>query len=396
MYSTRRSAFWSRQMATAALLLGTTVAAGAAVPQGWVRYVSGHQRIIGKSQEQSAVRPAGLSPRASAMTPAGKPANTWTKLANLPNAVVHDVTFVSPTEGYAAAELGQVWKTTDGGNHWTKILNRGFPDYYYGIYASGQTIMATGFDDNTLDGLLSASADGGSSWDDTDLGHDMWAGRIRFAHPLKHGLIMNGQGLSSPAPNTAWTSRKGAHWQTDVPDPNGGWFGYQFTLLNHKSAFASGISYCKSGDAGATWNCAPPADSVFDGPTEFVTDKVGWTGGGEISPDVAGWVHRTTDGGTTWSDRVLNSPWPIRQITFLNRKIGWAAGGNVYSNAGGIYYSANGGNRWVLDADTGDEMGACDHQPIGDGSQTQVWCVGFQFNGSTFSSDVYSTIVDTP
>ncbi|HEY4114487.1 MAG TPA: hypothetical protein VGM17_10550, partial [Rhizomicrobium sp.] len=150
-----KNAVWGRGIATAVLLLGTAVAANAAAPEGSVRYVSGHQHIIGKSQERFAVRPAGLSPRASAITQRGKPANSWTKLGNLPNAVVHDVTFVSPTEGYAAAELGQIWKTTDGGNHWTELRNVGFPDYYYGIYVSGQTIFATGFDDNSSDGLLS-------------------------------------------------------------------------------------------------------------------------------------------------------------------------------------------------------------------------------------------------
>lgn len=72
-----------------------------------------------------------------------------------------------------------------------------------------------------------------------------------------------------------------------------------------------------------------------------------------------------------------------------------AAGGDVYSHVGGIYYTSNGGKSWALDATTGDEMGACAHQPIGDGSQTQVWCVGFLLNGN-FSSETYSTVVATP
>jgi hypothetical protein len=93
---------------------------------------------------------------------------------------------------------------------------------------------------------------------------------------------------------------------------------------------------------------------------------------------------------------VLSTPWPIRQISFLSKKVGWATGGNVYSNAGGIYYSADGGKSWVLDVDTGDEMDACAHQPIGSGSQTQVWCIGYLFNGSNFASEVYSTVVNTP
>jgi photosystem II stability/assembly factor-like uncharacterized protein len=376
----------------AALLIGATVSAAATAS---VRYVSGRAHIIGRSVELSATRPAGLSPRAT--TRAARSVNTWNKLATLPGAVVHDVAFVSPTTGYAAAELGQVWKTADSGAHWTKVLNRGFPYYYYGVQVTGQTVVVSGFNDTTGEGILTQSNDGGTTWQpDTILSETAWAGRVRFTKGTGHGLAMNGGGSSGTSPNIAWWTKKPDNWQSDVPDPNGGWFGNQFTLLKDKTAYASGITFCKSGNIGATWTCAPPADEVFDGPTLFVNDKVGWTGGGEISPDVAGWLHRTHDGGATWSDRVLTTPWPIRQIEFLNKRVGWAAGGNVYSNAGGMYFTTDGGKTWALDADTGDEMGACAHLPIGDGSQTQVWCIGFLFNGSNFASDVYSTTVATP
>lgn len=204
---------------------------------------------------------------------------------------------------------------------------------------------------------------------------------------------MSGEGLANP--NAAWWRVKPGNWNQVTPDPNGGWFGYQFTLLKDQTAYASGITFCKGTGAGQTWACGPAADSVFDGPTQFVTDTVGWTGGGEISPQVEGWLHRTTDGGATWSGRVLNSPWPIRQIEFLDKKTGWAAGGDIYSGVGGIYFSSDGGKTWSEDIDTGDEVDACDHWILGS-SETQIWCIGMAFNGSVFSSNVYSTVVTTP
>src|SRR5213078_840232 len=94
----------------------------------------------------------------------------------------------------------------------------------------------------------------------------------------------------------------------------------------------------------------PSVDSVFDGAVDFVNHRYGWVGGGEISPNVEGWVHRTTDGGTTWSGRNLD---------FLGSKVGWAAGGNIYSGVGGMYFSTDGGRTWSLDADTGAEMSSC-------------------------------------
>ncbi len=384
-------------LAGAVLQLGAMAFVGAAAADaaGSIRHVSARLPILGHAADVGADRPAGLSTGAQATTPQGHPANSWTKLATLANAVVHDVAFANAATGYAAAELGQVWKTSDGGAKWTLILNRGFPYYYYGIYVSGKTVVASGFDDSNSEAILSQSSDGGKTWAaDIVLSSNAWAGRVRFTKGIGHGLAMSGEGLANP--NAAWSTIQPNQWSQNTPDPNGGWFGYQFTLLKDQTAYASGINFCKSADTGATWSCAPPADSVFDGPTQFVNDNIGWTGGGEISPNVAGWLHRTTDGGAKWSKRVLNAPWPIRQIQFLSKSIGWAAGGNIYSGVGGIYFSADGGKTWALDVDTGDEVGACADQPIGDGSQTQVWCVGDAYNGASFSSNVYSTVVATP
>ena len=374
-----------------AFFLSLMLCGGTAHAEGSTRYVTARSPIVGAGTEIAAVRP--FVPAQKLERPPFRPANSWTKLATLANATVHDVAFQSASVGYAAAELGQVWKTTDGGNGWTEILNRGFPYYYYEIAVSGQKVVASGFDDSNSEAILTESKDGGKTWSaDVVLSTNAWAGRVRFQNRLTDGLAMSGEGLASP--NAAWWRVKPGKWAQVTPDPNGGWFGYQFTLLKDQSAYASGINFCKSADTGATWTCGPPANSVFDGPTQFVSDRIGWTGGGEISPNVEGWLHRTTDGGATWSGRVLNSAWPIRQIEFLNKKTGWAAGGDIYSGVGGIYFSSDGGKKWIEDIDTGDEVDACDHRALGNG-QTQVWCVGMAYNGQSFSSNVYSTVVTT-
>jgi photosystem II stability/assembly factor-like uncharacterized protein len=375
-----------------ALLIAAMALPDSAIAQKTTRYIAAREPIVGLSVELDAVRPTVAA--SHLIVPALRPANSWNKLATLPNATAHDLAFESATVGYAAAELGQVWKTKDGGNTWALILNRGFPYYYYGVALVGRKVIASGFDDSNSEAILTESNDGGKDWaSDVVLSNNAWGGRVRFVHRLKDGLAMSGEGLASP--NVAWWRVKPGDWAQVTPDPSGGWFGYQFTLLPDHTAYASGITFCKSADTGATWTCGPSADSVFDGPTQFVNDNVGWTGGGEISPNVEGWLHRTTDGGATWSGRVLNTPWPIRQIEFLNKKIGWAAGGDIYSGVGGIYFSPDGGKTWTEDVDTGDEVDACDHRDLGTG-QTQIWCVGMAYNGHAFSSNVYSTVVTTP
>jgi hypothetical protein len=80
------------------------------------------------------------------------------------------------------------------------------------------------------------------------------------------------------------------------------------------------------------------------------------------------------DGGKTWSDRLLNSPWPIRNVVFFNETFGYALGGDYFSRVGGVYVTYDGyfsflvftnsfslqrGETWTLDIDTGCEVLFC-------------------------------------
>jgi len=352
-----------------------------------VRHVAGRIPVVGFGRELSANRPAEANgqPGVAALNPK---ANPWKLQATLPGAVIHDISFPTAKIGYAAAEAGQVWKTTDGGAHWTEVLNLSFPWYWYGVHAfNTKDVVISGFyDSSTFEGIIRWSHDGGATWtNDIVLTSTGWVQRARFAN--RHdGLIMD---LIDRSTNSAQFTTDGggiaADWKNVVSNTDGGWFGLEFSLLPNLHARASGINYCTSSKGGAKWTCGPSIDSVFDGPVFFSSDKSGWVGGGEIAPNVEGWVHRTSDGGKTWSGRTLDDPWPIREILFVTPKIGWATGGNYSSNVGGMYFSRNGGKTWSLDAGTGAEMDACDSRPVG--TKFQVWCAGYN---SSFSGVVYT------
>jgi photosystem II stability/assembly factor-like uncharacterized protein len=373
-----------RKLLPAALLF---VFASFALAQS-TQHVSARVPVQGNSRDIGADR-AALTPSASAKAQVSPATNPWKLQATLTGAVIHDISFPTPKIGYAAAELGQVWKTTNGGTSWTEILNLGFPYYWYGVATlSASEVVISGFNDSNFEGIIRWSQDGGTTWtNDIVLTTSGWSYRTRFAN-ANDGLVMDGLALN--APNAAHVTTDGGQTATDWTlvqpvDPNGGWFGNEFSLLPNLHARASGITYCASTNGGSAWTCGPPVDSVFDGPVFFANDKAGWVGGGEISPNVEGWVHRTTDGGKTWSGRTLDDAWPIRQINFLTPQVGWAAGGNVYSGVGGMYYSADGGQTWTLDSSTGAEMDACDWKHSG--KNYQIWCAGY--NGS-FNGVVYT------
>ena len=228
---------------------------------------------------------------------ASSSASPWLLLVTLPGTIIHDLSFPTATVGFAAAELGQVWKTTDGGSTWTEVMNLGFPYYWYGVHAlDANNVIISGFNDqNSTTGVVRWSHDGGATWTgDIVLGSN-WGTRVRFADS-SHGII-----LDSISGSTAqYTTDGGAaatDWTQVTVAPVGYWFGNEFSLLSDQHAAASGIDYCSSSDAGAAWTCGPSIDSVFDGPVFFADDNHGWVGGGEISPGVEGWIHGTTDGG---------------------------------------------------------------------------------------------------
>lgn len=343
-----------------------------------VHHVAGYRLASRVRGELAADRPADSTPGNISLASSSSTPNPWQFLATLPGAFVHDISFASATTGFAVAENGQVWKTTNGGATWSEIVNLGFPYEWFGVHAfNANDVVISGFDDhNSHNGMIRWSHDGGATWsNDIPITTTSWTYRVRFADAA-HGMILDS---AQTAQITTDGGAAAADWETVNANTDGTWFGDQYRLLPDLHAAAAGIDYCSSADGGATWKCRPSIDSIFDGGAFFVDDNHGWVGGGEISPNVQGWLHRTTDGGQTWSGRVLNAPWPIREIRFVSPLIGWAAGGNSFSGVGGIYFTSDGGQTWSLDVDSaGHEMKACDAQLTGGGYQ--VWCAGS--NGS--------------
>ena len=355
---------------------------------------------IGSPQKELAADRPGegsQAKRQSFTQPDGSPAaqsNSWKLLATLPG-VIHDIAFPTAKIGYAVGEQGEVFETTNGGNTWVQqTLGAAQSDYFYGVDAiTTEKVIISGFYDSSNGdyGVFRWTEDGGSTWSSDMSPGPEWLQQVRFVKK-QDGIIIPLAASGSGPTTASYTTDGGgavADWQSAVADPSGAWFGAQFSLLNDLHARAAGVNFCTSLTGGSQWSCVPSVDSVFDGPVFFLNDKYGWVGGGEISPNVEGWMHVTTNGGKTWSGRTLDGPWPIRSVLFLTSKIGWAGGGNVYSDVGGVYFSTDGGNTWSVDVTTNSEMGSCAQHAIA-GGHHQLWCAGFNYNGN-FNSVIYST-----
>jgi photosystem II stability/assembly factor-like uncharacterized protein len=311
----------------------------------------------------------------------------WVLQATLPK-VLMGVSFCDPQNGFIATELGGVYRTINGGQNWTSVMNLGFPHYWYGVHCfTAQQVVVAGFQNQTGAGIIRWSDNGGATWTaDIVLDPANWLLNVRFAD-ADHGIAY---GYSGYVYVTTNGGRAAADWTKIPADPTQGWFAGNISFRPDLHACVTGISLCRSTDGGLTWSRRSSADAVFDNGVSFPDDPHGWAGGGQISDPVQGWVNRSTDGGDNWNGRLLHATWPIRVVRFFDNSFGFAAGGTRFGNAGGgIWLTTNAGDTWSLDADTGAEMSAIDARDVSADS-TDVWCVGFlpSFNGVVYKKRV--------
>ncbi len=320
----------------------------------------------------------------------------WVLKFTASNKVFKDVSFANTQVGYIVTELGAVYKTTDGGDNWALKMNLGFPYYWYGVHAlSPDTVIISGFNNQGAisSGVVRWSFNGGDNWTPdiilriaSGVG---WLDRVHFFNQST-GIVF--AGLSGAVHYTTTGGKDSTSWNYVQVNQDMGWFAGNYDFQSTGNIYATGIHLAKSTNSGVNWVSGPSADGVFDGGIDFLDENnlYGWTGGGQISSPVSGWMHRTTDGGLTWGSRLFDFPYPIRAVKFYDTNLGLAVGGNLYQEAGGIYSTTNGGLNWNLDISTSAEMFSLDTKAVSADS-ADIWCAGSTGGGTGYTGKLYKT-----
>jgi len=323
------------------------------------------------------------------------PGTGWELKFSASGKVFKDVSFANTQVGYIVTELGSVYKSTDGGDTWSSVMNLGFPYYWYGVDAlSPDTVIISGFNNQgpITGGVVRWTYDGGSNWNpDINLNIPVsavgWLDRVHFFN-ANTGIVVNS--FSGGCWFTVNGGKDAASWTYITINSDLAWFAGNIDAQPSGHIFATGIHLAQSVDYGANWVSGPCADYLFDSGIDFTDENnlYGWTGGGQISAPVAGWVCRTTDGGLSWSPRLNTFPYPIRALHFLDENRGWAVGGNLYDEAGGIYSTTDGGLTWTLDVSTLAEMFSMEFKAVSADS-LDVWCVGSTGGSTGYKGKLY-------
>lgn len=257
------------------------------------------------------------------------------------------------------SQVGVIYRTTDGGDTWTTVATSTELHWPYGCVAVADTgtVAVVGFNAGreSSGGLAMFSSDSGETWGAAENlvaadGTRPWLDRVEFADDF-HGLITSFQETLF---RTETGGGKATEWDV-LTLPVASWW-QSFTFLPDGRAWLAGVGQVHSSDFGKSWSPRPSANPTFDGPIAIDASGFGFVGGGMIYPRVEGWVHRTFDAGGSWSSVPVFSPTvPVRDIKLIDSNRAAVSGG-VANKIGAIWTTANGGDAWMLEVQTTDEI----------------------------------------
>jgi photosystem II stability/assembly factor-like uncharacterized protein len=197
--------------------------------------------------------------------------NTWTKLTIPQAGLLNSVYFTSSTTGYVVGDIGIILKTTDGGNTWTSQTYGTGNTFYSVHFVNSNTGYAVGYGGPTSPEVILKTSDSGGTWNLKSL---VYPGVLR-------SVI--------------------------------------FTDANTGFAVGDRGSILKTEDGGSTWNeiktTTAKLKSIF-----FTSVDTGYVVG-------TGPILKTTDGGSNWISETVITGNTLDAVFFSDANTGYAVGG---------------------------------------------------------------------
>ena len=279
-------------------------------------------------------------------------AQQWQQLPFPDTLDLSNCSFISKDTGWVIVSNWPnkyIYKTTDGGAHWTSqsfppdppfdtrlFMSIHFIDANVGIIGCGNYLYA-GVDTHSVSNILWTN-DGGNLWEYKDLGN-----LYSFVQDAKLADSQTAYAIGSYG-FVKKTTDGGTSW-VDISYP-GVYSGSELFPINHDTVFFTGCDliffsgggFGKTANGGLNWNTDSVPNSLYMGRIFFHDYYKGWIGG------YGGQIMTTNDAGINWTTSNSGTLAEITDIVFTDSLNGWAV-----TNSGEIIHSSDGGLNWIIE-----------------------------------------------
>jgi photosystem II stability/assembly factor-like uncharacterized protein len=296
-------------------------------------------------------------------------AQAWSKQRTGSLSWLHSVFFLDQQRGWVVGSKGTLLSTVDGGKTW-KPKNSSTDDVVRDIFfvdeQMGWMVVEVNFYQlkNKTDprAYLMKTTDGGEHWTRVNIkGVDVDARLVRAV------FSRGGRGWVFGEAGTIYTTRDSGETWTRLQSPTRHLLlGGNFIDEDRGWLVGAGATIIQTSDGGDTWHKSLLPQSTGDpirfNATSFANNRLGWAVGSRGS------IYRTINGGRTWQAQESGVGADLLDVKFLDAMEGWAVGVE-----GTIIYTNNGGLQWTT------QRSSTDHplERIFFADRTHGWAVGF-------------------
>ena len=274
----------------------------------------------------------------------GDGGESWTRIHNQPNTLYRAVGFASETKGWvgnlnnfnAPTPLNALFETLDGGATWSNITARitgTTPVGICGIYVlDAETVFAVGRWNGPA--AFVRSLDGGATWEGVDLATLVTGIVDVYFFDRDTGIIVGGRGVgnSSAAQDSSHTvilmTRDGGDtWQQKYVSTQRGKWAWKISFPSRQVGYVSTQGptldgiVLKTVDGGENWTELAAAPGYGFSGIGFISELVGW-----VASDTT--AYATTNGGVGWQRVRIGTS--VNRFRILSPTLGFAAGDGVY------------------------------------------------------------------